>query len=175
MIHYPLPKPFRFSKNQESGQFLEDRKDRIHCGIDLYAPQDTPVFAVDNGHIKKTSVFTSPDQNEYWNTTYEIILETDAKYFFRYAELNSVSVKKNDRVIAGDPIGLVGQVLNPDKIRKNHPTYIQRLVGKDKLSMLHFEMYDSYPEESDKYLGGNWFGKGKPDGLCDPGSLLSKK
>jgi len=175
MKQYPLPKPFRFSKNQESGQFLEDRNDRIHCGIDLYAPQKTPVFAVDNGCIRKIALFTSPDQNEYWNTTYEIILETEANYFFRYAELASVSVKKNDRVLAGDRIGLVGQVLNPDKIRKNHPTYIQQLAGKDKLSMLHFEMYDRFPEESDKYLGGNWFGKGKPNGLCNPGLLLSEE
>lgn len=174
MKHYPIPKSFRFSKNQESGHFLEDRKDRIHCGVDLYAPRKTPVFAVDNGLIRKTAEFTSPSQNEYWNTTYEIILETETNYFFRYAELDTVLVNENDRVIAGDRIGLVGQVLNPNKIRKNHPKYIQQLAEKDNLSMLHFEMYDCFPEKSDKYLGGNWFASGKPKGLCNPVLLLAE-
>ncbi|MBS3778170.1 MAG: M23 family metallopeptidase [Candidatus Thermoplasmatota archaeon] len=175
MKHYPLPKPFRFSKNQESGLFLKERTDRIHCGIDVYAPLKTPVFAVNNGLIRKIAEFTSPQQTEYWNTTYEIILESETNYFFRYAELDRVLVNENDMVIAGDRIGLVGQVLNPDKIRKKHPKYIQKLAIKDKLSMLHFEMYDCFPENSDNYLGGNWFADGKPKGLCDPGLFLNEE
>ncbi|HMA82681.1 MAG TPA: M23 family metallopeptidase [Candidatus Thermoplasmatota archaeon] len=169
---YPLPKKYRFRNDQSLGQFLENRGDRIHCGIDIYAPEKTPVFAVDDGVIKSTSEFSSPYQISYWNTTYEIILEAKSSYFFRFAELSEVFVKKDDKVSAGDQIGLVGQVLNPKKINEHHPGYIQKLADKNKLSMLHFEIYNRYPEKSKYYLGGNWFAKKKPPGLCNPTEFL---
>lgn len=170
--HYPLPKKYSFSKDQSSGLFLEKRGDRVHCGIDLYAPVKTPVFAVDDGIIRLTSEFSSPHQTAYWNTTYEIILEAESSYFFRFAELSTVFVKKEENVSAGDKIGLVGQVLNPKKINEHQPPYIQQLKNKNTLSMLHFEMYNRYPEKSKHYLGGNWFAKKKPPGLCNPTEFL---
>lgn len=172
MKKYPLPRKYHFSKKQNTGRFLEKRKDRIHCGIDLYAPKNTPVFAVENGIICHVSKFTTPLINPYWNTTYEIILQSDTNYFFRYAELDNVLVKEDEIVSAGDQIGIVGQVLNPKKINQNHPEYIQQLAKQKKISMLHFEMYSDYPEKSDKYLGGNWFAENKPKGLCNPTEYL---
>lgn len=159
-------------KNQKTGTFLEQRGDRIHCGVDLYAPKKTPVFAVDNGKIYLTREFTNPKKIPYWNLTYEIMVQSESTYFFRYAELHSVFVKKNDVVSAGDVIGLVGQVLNPEKINQDHPGYIRRLAKEEKLSMLHFEMYQNIPIPSDNYLGGNWFGTHLPKGLCDPTRLV---
>jgi murein DD-endopeptidase MepM/ murein hydrolase activator NlpD len=169
---YPLPEKFQFRKNQSSGRFLEDRGDRVHCGIDLYAPEKTPVFAVDDGIIRSIDIFSSPQQVPYWNTTYEIILEAKSSYFFRFAELCEVLVEKDQKVSVGDKIGLVGQVLNPSKITNEHPVYIQDLSKRNRLSMLHFEIYDSYPEKSEKYLGGNWFAKETPIGLCNPNDFL---
>jgi hypothetical protein len=86
-----------------------------------------------------------------------------------------VFVKPNENVFAGNRIGLVGQVINPDKITINHPRYIQELAHNTRLSMLHLEVYTSYPEKSDKYSGGNWFGKNKPKDLCDPTIVLFEK
>jgi len=173
MSCYPLPIQYRRGKNQKSGSFLEKRTDRIHCGIDLYAPKKTEVFAVENGTIHSISEFTNPNQIPYWNITYEIILHAESTYYFRYAELDEVFVKKNDSVSEGDVIASVGQVLNPDKIDEHQPHYIQQLAKDGKLSMLHFEMYDQAPERSKDYLGGNWFTKDKPRGLCDPTSFLT--
>lgn len=172
MKHYPLPKKYQFSNDQDSGTFLENRKDRVHCGVDLYAPRNTPVYAVDDGIIQSISEFTTPKQNDYWNKTFEIILYDELKYYYRYAELDSVLVNKNERVSAGQRIGLVGQVLNPNQPHHDQPEYIKRLIKKDRVSMLHFEMYDCLPGHSDKYLGGNWFGENEPKGLLDPRSFL---
>ena len=174
MKQYPLPKKYLMEKNQKIGTFLENRGDRFHCGVDLYAPKNTPVFAVEDGIIYLTREFTNPNVISYWNTTYEIILQSNSTYFFRYAELHCVFVKKNDVVSAGDIIGVVGQVLNPEKINQAHPVYIQRLAKEKKLSMLHFEMYQNIPEPSDKYLGGNWFGTQLPKALCDPTLFVCK-
>lgn len=170
---YPIPEKYRYQKNQLSGKFLEHRNDRIHCGIDLYAPRKTPVFAVDDGVIRLVSHFTTPLENSYWNITFQIILDDESTYYYRYAELDNVLVKQNEKVVAGQRIGSVGQVLNPHKVEKHHPTYIQQLIRENKVSMLHFEVYDCFPEPSDYYLGGNWFDIDKPKGLCDPTPLLN--
>ena len=168
MKHYPLPEKYRFNKSQNSGLFYENRKDRFHCGVDVYAPRKTPVYAVDDGVIISTSTFTNPDQNEYWNVTFEIVLFDGKKFYYRYAELDEILVKKSDHITAGQKIGLVGQVLNPLKIKENHPEYIKQLIKNNKVSMLHFEMYTCNPINSDHYQGGNWFSGGKPRGLIDP-------
>lgn len=173
MKHYPLPKKYQFKEKQDSGKFLEQRKDRVHCGVDFYAPIKTPVFAVDDGIIIDTTEFTDPKQNVYWNKTFEIILYDELSYFYRYAELDTVLVKQNDTVIAGQTIGFVGQVLNPTKINQDHPEYIQRLVKENQLSMLHFEMYNCYPKCSVNYRGGNWFAEKQPKGLLNPTPFLS--
>jgi murein DD-endopeptidase MepM/ murein hydrolase activator NlpD len=173
MKHYPLPKKYQFTKNQDSGRFLEQRRDRVHCGVDFYAPRRTPVFAVDDGIIHSISEFTNPNQNVYWNKTFEIILYDELEFFYRYAELETVFVKRNEKVSAGKRIGSVGQVLNSTKINQEDPEYIQRLVKENKTSMLHFEMYNCSPEPSNNYLGGNWFAENKPKGLLDPTRFLT--
>ena len=71
---------------------------------------------------------------------------------------------------AGDvgEVGRVGSVLNPEKINDETPEYIKKLKEASDSSMLHFELYESRPEFSKRYLGGNWFGSEKPRGLLDP-------
>jgi murein DD-endopeptidase MepM/ murein hydrolase activator NlpD len=172
MKHYPLPKKYHYRKNQNSGTFLECRKDRVHCGVDLYAPRKTPVYAVDDGIIQQVSQFTSPTQNPYWNVTYQILLYDTSTYYYRYAELDTVLVSQNETVSSGQQIGLVGQVLNPQNVKETHPEYIKKLIEENKLSMLHFEVYSCLPESSKYYLGGNWFAKDKPKGIIDPTVLL---
>lgn len=159
-------------KKGESGSFLENRKDRIHCGIDLYAPAGTGVRVIEGGVIADMGIMTSPDILPYWNLTYYVIIKTDGGMFCKYAEMGSISVELHEKVEIGDPIGEVGMVLNPDNIDDKSPLYIQKLKYENP-SMLHFELWDREPCTSHSdYLGGNWFGHDIPEGLLDPAPYI---
>jgi murein DD-endopeptidase MepM/ murein hydrolase activator NlpD len=154
------------------GSFWENRGDRFHCGVDLYAPVGTEVVAIEDGIVESIGDATSPNILPYWNKTYYVIIKTKSNLFFKYAELGKVVVKKGEKVKSGQLIGYVGLVLNTNKIDKSSPKYIQNL--KKNPSMLHFEMYVNKPIESHKnYLGGNWFGSTKPRNLLDPTHYLT--
>ena len=158
----------KLPKTGASGSFWEDRKDRYHCGIDIYAPADSDVLSVEDGQIIDIGKFTSPKKVSYWNATYYILIKSKSEFFCKYAELADVSIKIDKYVKAGQLIGHVGQVLNKDKITKKSPSYIRKISKKSNYSMLHFELYKNNPIKSKKYLGGNWFNKNKPDNLLDP-------
>lgn len=159
-------------KDGQHGSFWEDRIDRHHAGIDIYAASGCDVVAVESGTVMSVGVFTTPETRPYWNTTYSIVIEGDSGLFMRYAELANVLVMNNDRVAAGQCIGQVGLVLNKDKINESSPVYIQELKKADLPSMLHFELYRSMPGDGPDYLGGNYFTENKPDGLLDPATIL---
>ena len=175
MKAFPLPeiieKPLR--ENGESGSFWEDRKDRHHCGIDLYAPEGEPVLAIEEGEVIEVGIMTSPEMISYWNETYYIIIRNLSGLFCKYGELGSSNVKTRDTVEAGQMIGRVGTVLNNEKIDCSAPEYIQKLKDKNP-SMLHFELWEDEPViEDDNYLGGNWFGDERPKKLLDPTEYLN--
>ncbi|MBP2030241.1 murein DD-endopeptidase MepM/ murein hydrolase activator NlpD [Methanohalophilus levihalophilus] len=159
----------------ESGSFLEDRKDRIHCGIDIYAPAGTEVLAIEEGIVVDIGIMTSPDILSYWNETHYVIVKTASGMFCKYAELGETSVRIQEEVKEGDLIGKVGMVLNPEKIDETAPLYIQDLKNRNP-SMLHFELWNKEPCTSPPdYLGGNWFEEGVPDGLLDPGPYITAR
>ena len=163
----------RVPSQRESGSFAEDRGDRRHCGVDLYAPAGSKVVSIDDGLVVEVGPFTSPEMIPYWNETFFVIVENESGLFVKYAELEAVEVKPGDRLRAGDVVGLVGSVLNPEKIDGDAPAYIRELKERGRPSMLHLELYESRPEPSERYRGGNWFGEGKPKGLLDPTRLLA--
>ncbi len=163
------PVPNSFSKNlpeKGSGSFWEDRGDRWHCGVDIYAPEGSKVIAIEDCKVLKIGLFTNPERADYWNFTYFALVKQKDEKFCKYAELGEVLIKEGDFVKAGSQIGTVGLVLNPWKIDEESPIYIQKL--KENPSMLHFETYSGSPEESEEYLGGNWFGVKKPKKLLNP-------
>lgn len=156
----------------ESGSFWEDRKDRHHCGIDLYAPEGEPVIAIEKGEVIDVGIMTSPKVISYWNETYYIIVRNHSGLFCKYGELGTSTVKAGDRVEAGQIIGHVGTVLNSEKIDENSPEYIKKLKDRNP-SMLHFELWEAEPfVEDNDYLGGNWFGDDRPKMLLDPTEYL---
>lgn len=173
MRYWPLPDtmPKILPENGKQGSFWEDRGDRHHAGIDLYAPPDTPVFAIESGSVLRVDCFTSPDKVEYWNITYSILVQNHEGKIVRYAELGQTDVQAGDQVVSGQKIGSVGLVLNFDKISQKAPAYIQRLKMIGNTSMLHLEYHTTAPGEED-YLGGNYFLSQKPDHLLDPVILL---
>jgi len=158
----------------ETGGFLQHRGDRKHCGIDIYAPKNTPVVAIETGKVVLVDLFTSPDLISYWNKTFQIIIKGESGLFYRYAELNDSCVQIDENVQEGKTLGHVGRVLNIKRIDESSPAYIQRLKNQKHDCMLHLEIYDAEPKKNDHYLGGNWFGRDNPDHIRDPAEILKK-
>jgi murein DD-endopeptidase MepM/ murein hydrolase activator NlpD len=155
------------------GSFWENRADRRHCGVDLYAPCGTVVLALDKGVVTRVGIATSPRKNRYWNTTRYVVVR-HGTVFVKYAELGRVDVRKGENVAPGRKIGEVGLVLDKNKIDSHSPLYIRKLGGRNP-SMLHLEFFREKPITRHRlYLGGNWFGAKKPEGLLDPTPILSK-
>lgn len=165
-------KPARIPQKGEPGSFWENRGDRYHCGVDLYAPENTEVVSVEGGIVAETGLMTSPEILSYWNPTYYVIIEHNKGLFCKYGELSSFTIKKGDEIEPGNLIGHVGTVLNSEKIDSSCPLYIQRLKNKNP-SMLHFEVWENEPIAAHRnYLGGNWFAEEMPENLRDPAGCL---
>lgn len=158
----------------EAGSFWENRGDRYHCGIDLYAPENTEVVSIEGGIVAETGLMTSPEILSYWNQTYYVIIEQRKGLFYKYGELAGFTVRKGDEIEPGSLIGHVGMVLNSEKIDDFCPLYIQKLKNKNP-SMLHFEVWKNKPIVAHKsYLGGNWFAEEMPENLIDPTGYLER-
>jgi len=170
MKYWPVPDSYLkiLPKDGSPGSFWENRGDRFHCGVDIYAPYNSNVISIDKGMVIKTGIFTSPKKVEYWNETKYVIIKNQDGFYCKYAELRDLFVKKKESVDAGQLIAIVGTVLNIRKIKNTSPTYVQKLKDRGNNSMLHFELYSSQPFDSTKYLGGNWFGNNKLKNLLNP-------
>jgi murein DD-endopeptidase MepM/ murein hydrolase activator NlpD len=171
---WPVPDSYKktLPLSGDPGSFWEGRGDRNHCGIDIYAPRKSAVLAVDTGRIAQVGMFTSPRDVPYWNVTYYLLICHDDGLVSKYAELEEVLVKEGDVACAGDVIGRVGSVLNPEKITANSPAYIQLLKENGHSSMLHLELYKGIPLPPHDYLGGNAFKPSRPLNLLDPKDFL---
>ena len=176
MKYWPVPDSYtkKIPDKNLPGSFWENRQDRYHCGIDIYAPDGSDVISIDNGYVVKTGIFTKSTTVPYWNQTRYIIIKNTKDLLYNYAELGDVVVKKGEYVNAGQLIGHVGTVLNINKVTIKSPKYIQKIKNNKHQSMLHFEIYNNLPSSNKKYSGGNWFGKNKPSYLLNPANHLKK-
>ena len=176
MKHWPVPNSYskKVPIKGAPGSFWEDRGERRHCGIDIYAPAGSEILSIDDGTVLKTGIFTTPETFSYWYVTKFVLIKNQDDILCKYAELKDIVVKTNDIVKAGQLIGYVGTVLNADKITESSPQYIQKIKENSNLSMLHFEVYRSKPFETRKYLGGNWLRTEKPKNLLNPRRFLDE-
>jgi murein DD-endopeptidase MepM/ murein hydrolase activator NlpD len=176
MKFWPVPESYSRSlpESGSPGSFWENRDDRHHCGVDIYAPKGSAVRTVEGGEVMEVGQFTSPEILPYWNRTYYILIKHHDGIVSRYAELEKVHVKIGDKVRAGQAIAQVGSVLNPEKITDASPPYIRRLRENGNQSMLHFEIYKGMPTTAEDYLGGNSFQSEKPESLLDATSYLKE-
>ena len=117
-------------------------------------------------------IYTSPEQVDYWNETFYLVLAHRFGLCARYAEMDCSALENDDFVEQGQFIGRVGQVLNPGRIGESAPDYVKQLVRDRHSSMLHLEFYACYPREICSYLGGNSFHNVRPDFLLNPEVLL---
>lgn len=133
------------------------RKHHTHEGVDLYVPNQTPVYAVESGIVVKIDLFTGPeDGSSWWESTQAIMIEgTTGVVVYGEVELMiEKNLKVGTRINRGDYIANVKRVLKEDKGR---PT-----------SMLHMELYKHGITE-----WGAWdHGGPKPNGLRDPTPYL---
>ncbi|MEN6293842.1 MAG: M23 family metallopeptidase [Methanobacterium sp.] len=158
----------------DAGSFWENRGDRYHCGVDLYAPENTEVVSIERGVVAETGLMTSPEILPYWNPTYYVVIEQSRGLFCKYGELAGFTVKKGDEIEPGSLIGHLGMVLNSEKIDDSCPLYIHKLKNKNP-SILHFEVWRNEPISAQRnYLGGNWFAEEMPENLIDPTGYLER-
>lgn len=172
---WPVPNSYKktIPRNGEIGSFWEDRGDRFHCGVDIFAPEGSEVLATESGYIIDKGVFTSPDKLSYTDKTYYVILKTNQKILVKFAELGEVLVHTGDYVDAGHTIGIIGKVIRGEAVTFQDPYYIQEMLEKGQVSMLHMELYKAPVTVVQPYEGGNFFGERRPESLIDPALYLN--
>lgn len=108
------------------GAFGVTRKHHVHEGVDLYAPQDCQVFAVEDGEVVAVIPFTGPKAQLPWWLDTDIVLVEGTSGVVAYGEIVP-SVIVGQHLRAGEQLGTVTRVLRHDKGR---PT-----------TMLHLELH----------------------------------
>ena len=81
------------------------KKIRKHPGIDIRAQKGAKVYAVEDGTVQK--IITTYKQNRGYGKF--INLAHEGNFLTRYAHLDSILVKKGQKVKRGTLIGLVGE------------------------------------------------------------------
>lgn len=137
------------------GSFGFVRKHHTHEGVDLYAPEGTPVYAVEAGQIVAIIPFTGPQVDmPWWNDTHAVLVEGNTGVVLYGEIVPDASLKVGWYIGAGHPLGSVTAVLRHDKGRP--------------MAMLHLELYDHIVREPVE-----WIGVKRPDGLKDPTPYLT--
>lgn len=85
------------------GGFAEARTGHAHEAVDMLAPRNTPVHAVQDGTIAKLFV-----SKQGGNTIYEIDEAGRLEYYYAHLERYATGLKEGDRVSQGQVIGYVG-------------------------------------------------------------------
>lgn len=120
-----IPKP------PHPGSFGAVRKHDIHTGIDLYCPNDSMIYAIEDGVVINVCNFTGPKVNSPWWEDTDAVLIRGKSGVILYGELTPL-VSVCNEIKEGDPIGKVKRVL------KEKSSNSLKLT-----SMLHLELYDS--------------------------------
>lgn len=138
------------------GGFAARRKNHIHEGVDIYAPEGEPVFAMESGLVYGVYQFTGEAVGSpWWNDTCCVMI-CGRSGIINYGEIVvDPSIFIGIRVDAGRQLGTVKQVLKNDKGRP--------------MSMLHLERYTCQTDAPIK----EWpVDTPQPANLRNPTSLL---
>lgn len=116
------------------GAFAVPRKFHTHEGVDLYAPDGTPVTAVEEGIVVDIQPFTGLHANTpWWNDTWAVLVEGETGVVV-YGEVRPIAwlyigshIRRNSEHRMDELIGHVSTVLKVDKGRP--------------MSMLHLELH----------------------------------
>lgn len=105
---------------------------RTHKGNDIMAKEGQEVVAFVSGKV------TNAGCNEYGGNRVGVTT-ADGNYYFYYAHLNNIAVKKGDEVIAGQKLGIVGTTVGC-KSSCNDENALCGVTGRTA-SHLHFGVY----------------------------------
>lgn len=164
MNHFPLDTnhcpgiPINF----HPGAFGFQRPWNWHPGVDLYTNDWEKVYAIEDGIVVYTDLFTGPEIGmPWWETTWCVMVEGKSGVF-NYGEMhepNSDFIKVGSKIIAGQCVGHVKRVLFEDKLRPHIPGH--------STSMLHLELYTHGSREPVE-----WAKFEKPQNLLDPTPII---
>ena len=157
-IYYPpIEGFFNVPIKNHYGSFGVKRKYSHHCGVDLYAPVGTPVYAIESGTVVEIEWFTGPEtQTDWWLPTRCVSIEGDTGVIV-YGEISEIdNVLVGFKVSQGCRLGSVQRVLRHDK---GKPT-----------SMLHIQLLEHGMIDND--IPSWTHGMDKPKGLLDPTQML---
>ena len=159
VILFPENITWDIPKYPHLGSFGAHRRHDRHTGVDIYVPDGTPVYALENCRIADVSYFTGPNALppcDWWEETWAVTVQNEnSNDYLLYGEITPY-VFKDEVITAGTIIGYIKRVLKNDK---GLPT-----------SMLHVEMY-SCIQEMHPYWGKE---ESIPDCLLDPTDYLNK-
>jgi murein DD-endopeptidase MepM/ murein hydrolase activator NlpD len=124
----PLPGTTWLPQAPHLGGFGVRRRHHIHEGVDLYAPEGTPVSAVEAGTVVRIEPFTGPHAGSpWWHDTWAVWVE-GATGAVVYGEVRpEPGLRAGQVVAAGARLGEVIPVLRHDKGRP--------------MAMLHLELH----------------------------------
>ena len=139
------------------GSFGVTRRYDVHKGVDLYCPERTPVYAVEDGIFNMIKPWTGIKADcPWWEETDAVYIDGSSGVVC-YGEMEAMACGfyKGEVIKAGQLLGYIKRVLKEDKGRPR--------------SMLHLQLYD----HGVYGCGGVWkIGDPKPKGLLDPTELL---
>lgn len=154
--------------NPHPGSFGAVRKFDIHKGVDLYCEHGDDVYAVEDGEIIDTGVFTGPNADcAWWLETFYIVVKGKSGYVI-YGEVgldtvNALMSTGNAHVKAGQLIASVINVLPLEKKRYDIPGHSN--------AMLHLELLSDYVDPKRK--SSDWaLTQPRPKWLLDPTPYL---
>jgi hypothetical protein len=156
-----IEKEVEIPVGEHVGAFGVLRRHDRHKGVDLYCPEKTPVYAVEDGLVVQLRPFTGEVAGcPWWKNTYavSVVGASGVVVYGEIFECDDIAkmcfYKTVTEIKAGDLIG-----------------YVQRVLKKDKgrpMSMLHIALHRH------GVLSNNTWEKDakQPDGLLDPTPFL---
>lgn len=150
-------------KFYEPGAFGAIRRFDVHEGVDIYTYANAPVYAVEDGVVTATYVFTGKKAKcEWWNETWCVKVEGKSGVI-TYGELSKPTIEVGEDVLGGVTIvGRVTPVLKPEKYRPD--------IRNHSVAMLHLELRTETCHLDGWKLGGQRDRK-----LLDPTPYLKSK
>lgn len=108
------------------GSFGFVRRHHTHEGVDLYAPEGTPVSCVEAGVVVRVEDFTGPAaQTPWWLDTQAVFVEGESGVVV-YGEIRPLEgIEEGVRVLQGQALGVVVPVLRRDKGRPGTMLHIE--------------------------------------------------
>ena len=152
--------------NYHPGAFGFKRRKNYHTGIDLYVEGNNRVWPCEPGVVVKVGQFTGGAESPWWTDTWAIAIRGESGVI-NYGEIYEPDLKVGDRVNISDPIGVVKNVVRPERARPDIPGH--------SIYMLHLELYSDLDEKED---WAHWhhmdYNIPRPKNLLDPLPMLLK-